>query len=131
MLPIDCEYFHTELARTTSKLLYKPERERFHIVIFISGMGTIAGRQFREGEAWLVPFRRASRSMIEPANPVKFSAHLGPLADSQLVYPLQRRATTPANDRRAIAAHQRIGHGRVTSRAIKFDLRGSNFIGHY
>jgi mannose-6-phosphate isomerase class I len=23
MLPIDCEYFHTELARTTSKLLYK------------------------------------------------------------------------------------------------------------
>ena len=25
MLPIDCEYFHTELARTTSSLLYKPE----------------------------------------------------------------------------------------------------------
>ncbi len=55
MLPIDCEYFHTELARTASSLLYKPERERFHLVIFLSGMGTIAGRPFREGEAWLVP----------------------------------------------------------------------------
>jgi mannose-6-phosphate isomerase len=71
MLPIDCEYFHTELARTTSKLLYKPEPQRFHVVIFVSGMGTIAGQPFREGEAWLIlpggqPFD------IEPANPVKF-----------------------------------------------------------
>lgn len=71
MLPIDCEYFHTELARTSSKLLYKPERERFHIVIFVSGMGTIAGRQFREGEAWLVP-SGGQPFDIEPANPVKF-----------------------------------------------------------
>ena len=46
MLPIDCQYFHTELARTTSCLLYKPEPGRFHIVIFISGAGNIAGQQF-------------------------------------------------------------------------------------
>jgi mannose-6-phosphate isomerase len=71
MLPIDCEYFHTELARTTSKLLYKPEPERFHVVIFVSGMGTIAGQQFREGEAWLIPAACAPFE-IEPANPVKF-----------------------------------------------------------
>lgn len=71
MLPIDCRYFHTELARTTSQLLYKPEPSRFHIVIFISGSGTIAGQEFREGEAWLLspggdPF------YIEPENPTKF-----------------------------------------------------------
>jgi mannose-6-phosphate isomerase len=71
LLPIDCEYFHTELARTTSKLLYKPEPQRFHIVIFISGMGIIAGQQFREGEAWLVP-PGGQPFEIEPANPVKF-----------------------------------------------------------
>ncbi len=51
MLPIDCEYFHTELARTTSSLLYKPEPQRFHVLIFISGMGTIAGQPFREGRS--------------------------------------------------------------------------------
>ncbi len=71
MLPIDCPYFHTELARTTSQLLYKPERERFHIVIFVSGMGTIAGQKFREGEAWLIP-AGGQPFDIEPANPVKF-----------------------------------------------------------
>ncbi len=71
MLPIDCQYFHTELARTTSSLLYKPEPGRFHIVIFISGAGTIAGRRFNEGEAWLVP-AGGQPFEIEPGPPVKF-----------------------------------------------------------
>ncbi len=71
MLPIDCEYFHTELARTTSKLLYKPEPQRFHVLIFVSGMGTIAGQPFREGEAWLIP-AGGHPFEIEPGNPVKF-----------------------------------------------------------
>jgi mannose-6-phosphate isomerase len=71
MLPIDCQYFHTELARTASSLLYKPEPGRFHIVIFVSGMGTIADRPFREGEAWLIPAACAPFS-IEPEGPVKF-----------------------------------------------------------
>jgi hypothetical protein len=34
-------------------------------------MGTIAGQQFREGEAWLVP-PGGPPFDIEPANPVKF-----------------------------------------------------------
>jgi mannose-6-phosphate isomerase len=71
MLPIDCPYFHTELARTASNLLYKPERERFHVLIFISGMGTIGGQPFREGEAWLVP-AGGQPFDIEPSNPAKF-----------------------------------------------------------
>ena len=71
MLPIDCQYFHTELARTSSSLLYKPERGRFHIVIFVSGTGTIANQNFREGEAWLIPAGCAPFS-IEPEDPVKF-----------------------------------------------------------
>jgi len=71
MLPIDCEYFHTELARTTSPLLYKPEPERFHIIIFVSGTGTIAGQQLSEGQAWLVP-AGGEPFEIEPGDPVKF-----------------------------------------------------------
>ena len=71
MLPIDCPYFHTELARTTSSLLYKPEAGRFHIVIFVGGMGTIAGNPFREGQAWLIP-AGAQPFEIEPRDPAKF-----------------------------------------------------------
>ena len=71
MLPIDCQYFHTELARTSISLLYKPEPARFHIVIFISGSGTIANQKFREGEAWLIPAGCPPFS-IEPENPAKF-----------------------------------------------------------
>jgi len=71
MLPVDCRYFHTELARTASSLLYKPEPDRFHLLVFLSGQGTIAGRPFREGEAWLVPEGAAPFS-IEPTDPVKF-----------------------------------------------------------
>jgi mannose-6-phosphate isomerase len=71
MLPIDCRYFHTELAMTASSLFYKPEPGRFHIVIFVSGMGTIADQAFHEGEAWLIPAASAPFS-IEPEGPVKF-----------------------------------------------------------
>lgn len=71
MLPIDCRYFHTELALTRSSLLYKPEPSRFHIIIFVSGMGAIAGQPFREGEAWLIP-AGAAPFEIEPQDPVKF-----------------------------------------------------------
>jgi len=71
MLPIDCQYFHTEFDKTSSSLLYKPEAERFHILIFTSGLGKIAGQPFREGEAWLIPAASAPFS-IEPEIPVKF-----------------------------------------------------------
>jgi mannose-6-phosphate isomerase len=71
MLPIDCQYFHTELALTSSSLLYKPELSRFHVLIFVSGVGKIAGQAFREGEAWLIPAGSAPFS-IEPDGPVKF-----------------------------------------------------------
>jgi mannose-6-phosphate isomerase len=71
MLPIDCPYFHTELARTNSKLLYKPEPDKFHIVIFVSGIGSIGNQEFREGEAWLIP-PGGQPFYIEPVNPTKF-----------------------------------------------------------
>ena len=72
MLPIDCQYFHTELARIVIPLHYLPEARRFHILIFVSGMGTIANQPFREGEAWLVQ-AGAEPFTINPAgDPVRF-----------------------------------------------------------
>lgn len=70
-LPIDCKYFHTEMAKTTSPLRYSPEPERFHLLIFLSGSGKIAEQPFREGETWLVP-AGASPFSIQPSEPAKF-----------------------------------------------------------
>ena len=72
MLPIDCPYFHTELARIVIPLRYVPEAQRFHILIFISGMGTIAEQPFQEGEAWLVPAGAEPFTIIPTGDPVKF-----------------------------------------------------------
>jgi len=71
LLPVDCEYFHVELDRTASPLQYKPEPGRFHLLIFLSGSGTLGGQAFREGETWLIP-AGADPFMIQPIDPVKF-----------------------------------------------------------
>lgn len=70
-LPIDCKYFHTEIAKTHSSLRYIPESDRFHLLVFLSGSGTIAGDPYREGETWLVP-AGASPFSIEPEETSKF-----------------------------------------------------------
>ena len=70
-LPIDCKYFHTELARITTPIDYPPAPDRFHLLIFAAGSGKIAGQQFSEGEAWLVP-AGAAMFTIDPGEPTKF-----------------------------------------------------------
>jgi len=72
MLPIDCQYFHTELARIVIPLRYVPEAQRFHLLIFISGMGTIANQPFQEGEAWLVPAGAEPFTINPTGDPVRF-----------------------------------------------------------
>ena len=69
-LPIDCEYFHTELARVETLLDYPPPCEDFHLLIFLEGSGTIADRPFQEGETWLVP-KGADLFSIVPDGPAK------------------------------------------------------------
>lgn len=70
-LPIDCKYFHTELARITSPIEYPAARDRFHLLIFAAGSGKIAGQPFLQGETWLVP-AGAGLFLIEPGEPTKF-----------------------------------------------------------
>ena len=70
MLPIDCRYFHTELARINIPLEYTPEPKRFHILVFVAGRGTIDDQPFQEGQAWLVP-AGADRFTITPTDAVK------------------------------------------------------------
>jgi len=70
-LPIDCKYFHAELARITTMIEYPSPAELFHLLVFAGGMGTIAGQPFREGETWLVP-AGADAFSIKPSEPTKF-----------------------------------------------------------
>jgi mannose-6-phosphate isomerase len=70
-LPIDCQYFHTELARITTSIDYPSPGGAFHLLVFATGMGIIAGQQFREGETWLVP-ADADPFSIRPQEPTKF-----------------------------------------------------------
>ncbi len=70
-LPIDCQYFHTEMARITSPIEYPSARDRFHLLIFVGGSGKIAGQPFREGETWLIP-PGAGLFSIEPGEPTRF-----------------------------------------------------------
>jgi mannose-6-phosphate isomerase len=71
MLPIDCKYFHTELDRFTIPIDYPSPRDRFHLLIFAAGSGTIAGQPFSEGETWFIP-QGAEIFPIRPAEPTKF-----------------------------------------------------------
>jgi len=70
-LPIDCPYFHTELARVQMAITYPPTPDRFHVLVFLSGEGTIGDQRFLEGEAWLVP-RGAAPFSIRPVESAKF-----------------------------------------------------------
>lgn len=72
MLPVDCTYFHTELARIVIPLHYVPEPARFHLLIFVSGLGSIGGQPFREGEAWLIPAGAAPFTITPDGDAVKF-----------------------------------------------------------
>jgi mannose-6-phosphate isomerase len=71
LLPIDCKYFHTEMARITLPIQYPAASDRFHLLIFAGGSGRIAGQPFREGETWLVPAGTGLFS-IDPDSPTKF-----------------------------------------------------------
>jgi len=70
-LPIDCKYFHTEVARIAIPIEYPSPSGRFHLLIFLAGSGKIAGQPFREGEAWLVP-ADSPAFQIDPAESTKF-----------------------------------------------------------
>ena len=71
-LPIDCQFFHTEMARITLPLEYKPEAERFHVLIFLSGLGTIGDQAFQEGQTWLIPAGSAPFTISPAGDAVKF-----------------------------------------------------------
>jgi mannose-6-phosphate isomerase len=60
----ECEYFRTELRVFTDPIEHCPNGRAPEILVFLRGAGSIAGRPFRLGEAWLVPAQGPVR--VEP-----------------------------------------------------------------
>lgn len=54
-LPVSSEYFYTERMTFARSIDYEPDSGRFHILIVVSGRGTIGGEAFEAGDVWLVP----------------------------------------------------------------------------
>lgn len=50
-----CPYFRTESWDLDGAVEYTPDPERVHVLIFLEGEGTAAGRPFASGQVWLVP----------------------------------------------------------------------------
>lgn len=69
-LPVECEYFHTDLLTASQPLEYKPDSKRFEVLIFLHGAGNLADQPYHLGEAWLIsaatpPF------LIHPGEPTQ------------------------------------------------------------
>ena len=54
-LPVECEYFHTELTWVESAVEVNPGPAQFEVFVVLEGEGLIAGERYRLGEAWLAP----------------------------------------------------------------------------
>jgi len=63
-------YFVTEVLETEEASEYRPEPERFHMLLFLSGAGRLAGQHFQAGQCWLVP-AQAVPFRIEPEQPLR------------------------------------------------------------
>ena len=50
-----CEYFETELLHFLGSKQWTGDPERFHLLIFTRGSGSIAGHDVRLGDCWLIP----------------------------------------------------------------------------
>jgi mannose-6-phosphate isomerase len=74
----ECEQFIIERFDLDRATVYAPDRERFHLLVFLEGGGTIAGQPFRAGEVWHVP-GGAEEFSLNPDAPVRFLRSSPPL----------------------------------------------------
>ena len=66
-LLVACPYFATERLRCREPLTYRPDRARFHLLIFLEGDGRIGEYRYRKGDGYLVP-AHAEPFMLQPVS---------------------------------------------------------------
>ena len=67
-LLVACHYFATERLRWREGLTYRPDRARFHLLIFLEGAGRIGEHRYRKGDGYLVP-AHAEPFPLRPISP--------------------------------------------------------------
>lgn len=65
-----CSYFVTERFEPSSTIEYRPEAERFHLLVVLEGTGMIDGGRFQPGEVWQVP-KGAGTFTLSPLGQVR------------------------------------------------------------
>jgi mannose-6-phosphate isomerase len=66
-----CRYFATEKLAIPSRLDYTPDPERCHVLIVLSGNGSMGSKRFETGEAWVIP-ASAEQFEIRAESPASF-----------------------------------------------------------
>ena len=66
-LLVACPYFATERLRWSESLTYRPDRARFHLLIFLEGDGRIGEYRYRKGDGYLVP-AHAEPFLLQPVS---------------------------------------------------------------
>ena len=66
-LLVACPYFATERLRWSESLTYRPNRARFHLLIFLEGAGRIGEYRYRKGDGYLVP-AHAEPFLLQPVS---------------------------------------------------------------
>lgn len=67
---VACDYFITDAFRYTEPATYRPDPDRYHLLIIIEGKGAIAGEPFTAGQLWRIPAAGAPFA-IDPDGPVR------------------------------------------------------------
>ena len=67
-LLVACPYFATERLRWNQSVIYRPDRARFHLLIFLEGDGRIGEYGYRKGDGYLVP-AHAEPFPLQPVSP--------------------------------------------------------------
>lgn len=75
---LECNYFVIEKLDLDREVIYAPDRERFHLLVFLKGRGSIAGQEFRAGEVWHVPEGTRDFPLV-PEEPVRLLRSSPPL----------------------------------------------------
>jgi mannose-6-phosphate isomerase len=67
---VACEHFVTDRLRFTGPAVYRPDRDRYHLLIATEGEGSIDGQPLAAGQLWRVP-AAGEPFEIRPAGPLE------------------------------------------------------------
>jgi mannose-6-phosphate isomerase len=72
-----CDYFTVEKFEWRERFEYRPDGERFHLLIVTGGRGTIDGQPYQPGECWHIPAASEPFAIIPAERTEILRTHVG------------------------------------------------------